>query len=375
MAHMSQKKLHIISFNVPYPPNYGGVIDVYYKIKALHELGIKIILHCYSYGRQANAELESLTEKTYYYQRKTGLRSQLSRLPYIVKSRADQKLLKRLVADNYPILFEGLHCCYFLNHPELAKRKKVVRTHNIEHEYYRGLYLQEKKLKARLFFGLEAKKLQRFEAVLKQASAIAAISDKDREHFKHYCKQSITIAPFHSNTSYSMSLEQSDYLLYHGNLEVAENVEAAMFLIKAFAQEEDIRLIIAGHKPHRSLIEAVKGLSHIQLISSPGDMKSLIREAQVNILPTFQATGVKLKLLEALFCGKHLLCNAHMVSGTGLDSICHLAESQEDFVALAKKLLKIPFTARDIEKRQAILDKNYSPHKNAQKLVNLIFEA
>ena len=35
-------KLHIVSFDVPFPPNYGGVIDVYYKCKHLHQLGIEI---------------------------------------------------------------------------------------------------------------------------------------------------------------------------------------------------------------------------------------------------------------------------------------------------------------------------------------------
>ena len=29
------KEVHIVSFDVPYPPNYGGVIDVFYKIKTL----------------------------------------------------------------------------------------------------------------------------------------------------------------------------------------------------------------------------------------------------------------------------------------------------------------------------------------------------
>ncbi len=32
---MPDKYLHIISFDIPYPPNYGGVIDVFYKLKAL----------------------------------------------------------------------------------------------------------------------------------------------------------------------------------------------------------------------------------------------------------------------------------------------------------------------------------------------------
>ena len=43
---MSLKGINIVSFNVPYPPNYGGIIDVYYKIKALREIGCEVVLHC-----------------------------------------------------------------------------------------------------------------------------------------------------------------------------------------------------------------------------------------------------------------------------------------------------------------------------------------
>ena len=38
------KYLNIVSFNIPYPANYGGVIDVYYKLEALHACGVKLIL-------------------------------------------------------------------------------------------------------------------------------------------------------------------------------------------------------------------------------------------------------------------------------------------------------------------------------------------
>ena len=44
---MPLKKLHIISFDNPYPPVYGGVIDVFYKIKDLHAEGYEIYLHCF----------------------------------------------------------------------------------------------------------------------------------------------------------------------------------------------------------------------------------------------------------------------------------------------------------------------------------------
>ena len=57
---MQDKHLHIISFDIPYPPDYGGVVDVFYKIKALSLLGIKIHLHCFEYGRKHAAVLNEL---------------------------------------------------------------------------------------------------------------------------------------------------------------------------------------------------------------------------------------------------------------------------------------------------------------------------
>jgi len=66
-----EKHLHIISFDIPFPANYGGVIDVFYKIKNLANAGIKIHLHCFEYGdRKHSSELESICYRVYYYPRK-----------------------------------------------------------------------------------------------------------------------------------------------------------------------------------------------------------------------------------------------------------------------------------------------------------------
>ena len=61
--------LNIVSFDVPYTPNYGGAIDVYYKLKALNKLGVKIILHTYEYGRGEQKELEKYCANIFYYKR------------------------------------------------------------------------------------------------------------------------------------------------------------------------------------------------------------------------------------------------------------------------------------------------------------------
>ena len=68
-----QGHLHIISFDIPYPANYGGVIDVFHKIRCLNLSGVKVILHCFEYGgKKCSAELESMCEKVYYYKRNTS---------------------------------------------------------------------------------------------------------------------------------------------------------------------------------------------------------------------------------------------------------------------------------------------------------------
>ncbi|MFL5752959.1 MAG: glycosyltransferase family 1 protein, partial [Bacteroidia bacterium] len=82
-----QTAINIVSFDVPFPANYGGVIDVFYKIKALHGAGVKIILHCFEYGRGEKPDLNSYCEEVHYYRRDTSFRNHFSKLPYIVASR------------------------------------------------------------------------------------------------------------------------------------------------------------------------------------------------------------------------------------------------------------------------------------------------
>lgn len=143
---MKPKHLHIVSFDVPYPTNYGGVIDVFYKLKALYQQGIKIHLHCFKYGRAEALALKNFCEKIYYYERKMNKTQLFDSLPFVVITRSSEKLIKNLLKDKHPILFEGLHCCYHLNDERLQGRLKIVRTHNIEHDYYKNLEKVEKSI-------------------------------------------------------------------------------------------------------------------------------------------------------------------------------------------------------------------------------------
>lgn len=366
--------IHLVAFDIPWPANYGGVIDIFYKLRALHAQGIRVTLHCYQYGRDQNKELQKYADKVYYYKRRTFKNPFYSKLPYIVASRNTVELLENLKTDQDPILFEGLHCCYYLNHAELKNRIKVVRTHNIEHDYYSKLEEVENNFFKKYFFRIESERLKRFESQLKHASLIAAISPSDFAHFSKKFPQAFYLPAFHPNESVQCQTGSGNYAFYHGNLSVGENDQAARFLVNEVFTDASVSLIIAGSNPSRELLSSLEGKKHIRLLNhlDSKEMLTYIRNAQINVLPTFQSTGIKLKLINSLYLGRHCLANSMMVNNTGLEPYCVVANTPAQFKKELKKWMEVPFAREDIEKRKAYLDAHFSSKTNAELLMNTI---
>lgn len=367
--------MHVIAFDVPWPADYGGVIDVYHKLRWLANQGVKIHLHCFEYGRPPAPELNALCHEVKYYHRHTGKSHLLSRVPFIVSTRTSNQLLENLQKDDYPILFEGLHSCAYLDHPSLKKRHKVVRTHNIEHHYYEALAKAESNLFKRFYFTAEAAKLEKFEGQLRHAQAIAAISAPDVAHLSKMHKAVAQVSAFHPNDTVTANVGLGGFCLYHGSLEVAENNLAAIYLVEKVFAGLKIPLVIAGNKPSDELRAAARPHANITLREkvTTAQIHQLIAEAQINILPTFQATGIKLKLLAALHMGRHCLVNGTMVEGTGLEPFCRVENSDKRLRAAVQELFNIPFTQADIDKRQKLVSGPFANATNTQRLLSLNF--
>ena len=249
----SPLNLHLIAFDIPYPPNYGGVIDIFYKLKALHAEGVKVYLHCYEYARGPSSELDKYAEKVFYYPRKTAKSQLFNTYPYIVLTRRSAELKANLLNDDYPILMEGLHSTYFLGDPAFTGRMMMVRTHNVEHEYYNNLARVEKNIFKKYYFFNEAGKLLKYESILNKASAIAAISPSDTAHFMHSYSGVHYIPAFHPFDQVKIKHGKGDFAFYHGNLAVGENNEGALYLVEKIFNDLPYKLIIAGNKPSSDL--------------------------------------------------------------------------------------------------------------------------
>ena len=374
MRNTSDNHIHIVSFDIPCPVNYGGVIDVFFKLQALYERGFKVHFHCFEYGREHSERLESLCVSVDYYKRDMSFWKFFSGKPYIVTSRMSEALIQDLLKDDYPVLLEGLHTCGVLLDERMRGRKIFVRAHNMEHEYYRYLAKTEKNLRKKLFLRIESSKLKRFESVLAKATGILAISNKDYEYFKKSFNNVYLIPAYAGFDKVDVLEGLGDYVLYHGKLDISENYNAAEFLIKEVFKDSGIKFKIAGMNPPRHLLACAEKEPNVEIVENPDDetLQELIRNAQINILVTAQSTGLKLKLLNALFNGRYCVVNDKMVEGLDVNDLCYVANDAVEIKTIVSDLMTKPFVEEQVAIRKSRMEAFYNSSHSTDRLVELL---
>lgn len=368
-------KLHIVSFDVPFPTNYGGVIDVFYKLKALHKQGVEIYLHVFEYGRGEQKELLNYCKEVFYYPRNSFIKSFFSTAPFIVKSRGNDLLISNLNKDTYPVLFEGLHTTLPILKDSLKGRKIYLRAHNVEHYFYKGLEQSESNIFKRFFFRKESKKLKRYEKILKKIDGVFSISPIEQIYFNEkYGNKCFYIPAFYDATKHTTLKPKGNFILYHGHLLVSENVKAALFLIDIY-KDSKYKLVIASSYKNAKVITEISKHKNITFdtLKEQDDLHRLLESAHINVLPTFQNTGIKLKLLNTLRQGKFVIANDPMILETGLETLCEKANSKAEFLSKTAKLLNQSFEASFEEEREKLLE-NFDPNTSAKKIIKLIFK-
>ena len=361
--------LHVVCLDAPSPPDYGGAIDMFYKIIALAESGKKIILHYYDYkGSRGVNGLEPYCAEINKYQRK-GISSLSLNIPYIISSRKNQKLTDRLNADQHPILLEGLHCSGLI--PAIRGKERIVlRMHNEEAEYYKRLASSETKPWLKLYYGFESYLLKKFYRKLSgYAVKYACLSTIDMEKFKESGLNGLNFVPcFIPWKTLNNRTGKGDYCLYHGNMKISENEKAAEWLIDIF-RDLDIVLVIAGSGLSPNLKRKAAGSRNVRLINNPSmeELDAIIHDAHINVLPSLNATGVKLKLLHAVMEGRFCISNAHGAAGSGIAHLVSIAGDMDDFRKKILELWELPFTEEDKKNRSEALAV-YDNIKNAKAL-------
>ena len=368
---MMGKEMHIVFLDNPLPADYGGAIDMYFKAKALKELGYSLTLHVFEYGRERQDSLNELGQ-VFYYKRKRSFSSLFSLMPFIVKTRQSKQLISRLLKDSNPVLLEGIHSCFYLDALKKEGKKVIVRTHNIEHNYYRSLMSTASLIK-RWYYCLEAIKLKSFEKKTKSADFLWTISHKDQSFFSQLNNNSHLLPPCFDIENQITDAQTEPYVLFHGNLSVEENKRVALDIVSA-CKKEKFKVIIAGKNPDDRLKQELALAANIRLIENPenNELKKLIGKARIQVLISPQATGAKLKLLIGLCGNGHVIANKNILSGTDLESFCILLETIEQINELIGKNIHKELNKSELIERINFLKSQYNVQQNLRPLLNLL---
>jgi len=372
------RHLHIVCLDVPSPADYGGAIDMLYRIESLYNAGIKIHLHYFSYNHRGNPnELNQYCESIHVYERKTGHKGFSFSKPYIVSSRINQELITKLNKDNHPILLEGVHCTGILPQLNTGNRKVIVRLHNDEADYYKQLSSVEKNIFKKIYFRYESHLLSKYEHSLPPQYLYACITTKDEAHFReqHGLKNSFFLPAYTPYEKINSSEGIGNFCLYHGNLSVPENEKAATWLLTKVFSKIKVPFVIAGKNPSKRVDKLSHLYQHTCLVANPTDteINDLVKKAHINILPSFSNTGIKIKLLHALFEGRHCVTNEAMVNGTGLEAACHIGTNANAIAAIIMQLHHQPFTTEEIRLRENLLGNTYNNALNTKQLIQYLW--
>jgi hypothetical protein len=274
----------------------------------------------------------------------------------------NKELLHRLKKDQYPILFEGIHTTWYLEDTDIRNRFTMARMHNIEHEYYRGL-MEHSGLFHRLFFWLESIKLKRYESIIRFATCVLAIKPSDAEHFNRINTKTLVVQASMPLASLNGEIEKTEpFALFHGNLSVAENEQAAKWLINVLISQltEDFPLIIAGKNPSEDLQKRADG-KKVKIVENPDEeeMNRLISSAHIHTLFSEVDSGTKLKFLSSLSANGHVLVNS-CISGDVIENEhFYLVDNPESYQATYKTLIAKEMKVEDIRKRRNWLESEF----------------
>jgi hypothetical protein len=370
---MQNKPLHIISFDNPFPPNYGGVIDVFYKIKSLHTLGFEIYLHCFYADRnQVSEELKAITKNIFLYKKNRNPLFLLSSIPLSVMSRFHKDLLKNIDSVEAPILFEGLQTTMIINKTKLANRKLFLRLHNVESNFYAGMSKNETGFLKKVLYYIESKKYSNYQNKVTFFDHVFTLSKQDFKDVEAKTKKVSYLPVFHGNDKSISQSEYGDYALYHGDLRLPDNKKAVSFLIQIFRKIPDYKLIIASSNGKVFVEKQSQKEANIEFvfIESEAHLNLLLANAHINVMLSFQQAGTKLKIVNSLFKSRFCLINNNMVDDERIVNLCEIANNEADFIQKINLLKKQPFTQN--EEKEKVLSVVYTDLNNAKKLQQIL---
>jgi glycosyltransferase involved in cell wall biosynthesis len=363
-------KVLVLDEEIPYPPNSGKRIRTWNLLRLLAR---KHQVHFLCYGEEGagSAALVSagvIPHLVKPLKQSKGLLLYLklalnlfSSYPFSVSkhySKRFQRAYDELVRNG---AWDLIHCEWtpyarFLS--AVGSVPTLIATHNVESLIWQRRAEHGANLAETVFFGLQARKMERFERrALHRATAVGAVTADDAQIMRKWGIPSVTLIPNGVDTELyrpSREPEHDNEILSVASLDWFPNASALEYFterILPLIREKNPQAVlrIVGRRPSDSLRKKFSGVRGIDFVGEVGDVRPYLERASAIIVPLRIGGGSRLKILEALAAGKAVVSTTIGAEGLELEHERHLlvADSPDEF---ARRVLEL-LTSKDARRR------------------------
>jgi glycosyltransferase involved in cell wall biosynthesis len=341
-------KILYVAPKVPYPVQDGGCFAMMQLIRSLKDCGVTLTglflaTHKHPWTADSEKELLEYFDSCKVVQIDTNIRlfgafsSFLRKRNYnLERFRNDEvkAALSSLTKKDFDlVLFDGLFAGACLTDWSLPKQlTSVMRTHNVEHEIWRGLAREQRNGLKKQYLGQLASSLCREEKrILSGVDEIWSMTNDDHRTFLRMGIKipirTIPVVVTKVETEPDLSVNTAFFL---GSMDWLPNQDAVRYLIEEIWKTTANlpQLKIAGSKAEKlQLPETVQNCGRVP------DVLDFMQHAGFMVAPIFSGSGVRIKLLEALAAGVPCITTTIGAQGISVqDSGVLIADSVQAFI-------------------------------------------
>ncbi|KKQ01884.1 MAG: hypothetical protein US11_C0003G0027 [Candidatus Roizmanbacteria bacterium GW2011_GWA2_36_23] len=385
---------------VPYPPSSGGQIRTLNLLKYLCKKHHITLVSLYKNDEEKRylSHLRRYCKKIYLCRRPTKpwqlttiLKAVFSFYPFLIVRNFSQEahaLIKNLLHSNQ---YDVIHAETFYVMPHIPKTNipVILAEQTIEYKVYQH-FINSFPFIIQLPFYLDIAKLKFWEKFYwRKARMVASVSESDQKIIKSL-EPGIKTSIVPNGAGDEMIAKklgnkkmEKPTLLFLGNYNWLQNVEAAYFLINKIYPElkkklQQFQVIIAGQNAHK--IKKIPYEKFITLVDLPSNdtqsVKKLFNDSTLFLAPIFGPGGTRLKILAAMASGAPVISTKTGVEGLDVKDGKHvlIAQSSEEFIKQIMHILANRLLYQSIQKDAYLLVKQkYSWIKIAAQL-EIIYE-
>ena len=293
----------------------------------------------------------------------------------------EQLIASSLDQNSYDaILLEGLYVTPYIS---VVRRhtdaKLIYRSHNVEHQIWKRNYEQESSPIKKKYLKLLVKRLEKYElSVLNAVDAIAPITKMDKTQLEHLgAKRPMEVIPFGIDLNDNQLKESKPGIrVFHiGAMDWIPNQEGIKWFVnkvwsKLIVQHPDLQLHLAGRSMPDWMLKMNK--KNVTIHGEVDNAVDFITENNIMIVPLFSGSGMRIKIIEGMACGKAIISTKIGAEGidynNGTDIL--IANTENEFVEQMNLLINTPDLIPEIGNNARKLVENY--YSNTQITKQLI---